>query len=54
LVDDVVEPADLRSAIGRSLERLAEFALQQALRLYSDDVIDKAGRFRAEQEAQSP
>lgn len=26
---------------------LAEFALQQALRLYSDDVIDKAGRFGA-------
>jgi thioesterase DpgC len=25
---------------------MAEFALQQALRLYSDDVIDKAGRFQ--------
>jgi thioesterase DpgC len=79
LVDDVVEPADLGSAIGRSLERLmapallanrrmlrlaeeppdafrgymAEFALQQALRLYSDDVIGKAGHFRAEHEARS-
>jgi (3,5-dihydroxyphenyl)acetyl-CoA 1,2-dioxygenase len=27
---------------------LAEFALQQGLRLYSEDVIDKAGRFSAE------
>lgn len=27
---------------------LAEFALQQALRLYSDDVIGKSGRFQAE------
>jgi thioesterase DpgC len=26
---------------------MAEFALQQALRLYSDDVIGKADRFRA-------
>ena len=26
---------------------MAEFALQQALRLYSDDVIAKAGRFQA-------
>jgi (3,5-dihydroxyphenyl)acetyl-CoA 1,2-dioxygenase len=33
---------------------MAEFALQQALRLYSDDVIGKVGRFRAEHEAQSP
>ena len=32
---------------------MAEFALQQALRLYSDDVIGKASRFRAEQEARS-
>jgi (3,5-dihydroxyphenyl)acetyl-CoA 1,2-dioxygenase len=30
---------------------MSEFALQQALRLYSDDVIDKAGRFRAEKKA---
>jgi (3,5-dihydroxyphenyl)acetyl-CoA 1,2-dioxygenase len=35
------------------LSYMAEFALQQALRLYSDDVIGKAGRFRVEQEAQS-
>jgi thioesterase DpgC len=35
------------------LSYMAEFALQQALRLYSDDVIGKAGRFRLEQEAQS-
>jgi len=27
---------------------LAEFALQQALRLYSEDVIDKVGRFGAD------
>lgn len=73
LVDEVVAPGDLESAIERSLERLqgaavqanrrmlnlaeeppdefrrymAEFALQQALRLYSDDVIGKVGRFRA-------
>lgn len=32
---------------------MAEFALQQALRLYSDDVIGKASRFRAAQEARS-
>jgi (3,5-dihydroxyphenyl)acetyl-CoA 1,2-dioxygenase len=30
---------------------MAEFAVQQALRLYSDDVIAKAGRFRAAREA---
>ncbi len=36
------------------LRYMAEFALQQALRLYSEDVIGKAGRFRAEQEARSP
>jgi hypothetical protein len=30
---------------------MAEFALEQALRLYSDDVIAKAGRFRAGHEA---
>jgi (3,5-dihydroxyphenyl)acetyl-CoA 1,2-dioxygenase len=79
LVDNVVEPADLESAIVDSLERLqcpavlanrrmlhlaeesptefrrymAEFALQQALRLYGDDVIGKANRFRADQEARS-
>ncbi len=73
LVDEVVGPGDLESAIEQSLERLqgaavranrrmlnlaeeppgefrrymAEFALQQALRLYSDDVIGKVGRFRA-------
>lgn len=73
LVDEVVAPGDLESAIEQSLERLqgaavqanrrmlnvaeeppdefrrymAEFALQQALRLYSDDVIGKVGRFRA-------
>jgi thioesterase DpgC len=35
------------------LRYMAEFALQQALRLYSDDVTSKAGRFRAEQEVQS-
>jgi thioesterase DpgC len=35
------------------LRYMAEFALQQALRLYSDDVIGKAGRFRAEQQVQS-
>jgi hypothetical protein len=27
---------------------MAEFVLRQALWLYSDDVINKAGRFRAE------
>jgi (3,5-dihydroxyphenyl)acetyl-CoA 1,2-dioxygenase len=32
---------------------MAEFALQQALRLYSDDVIARAGRFRAGHEARS-
>ena len=31
---------------------MAEFALHQALRLYSDDVIGKVGRFQAEKEAQ--
>jgi (3,5-dihydroxyphenyl)acetyl-CoA 1,2-dioxygenase len=40
---------------GESVEEfrtyMAEFALQQALRLYSDDVIGKAGRFRAEKGA---
>ncbi len=30
---------------------MAEFAVRQALRLYSNDVIGKAGRFHAEQEA---
>lgn len=30
---------------------LAEFALQQAVRLYSDDVISKAGRFQENKEA---
>ncbi|MFE3031359.1 (3,5-dihydroxyphenyl)acetyl-CoA 1,2-dioxygenase DpgC [Streptomyces canus] len=29
------------------LRYMAEFSLQQALRLYSDDVVDKAGRFHA-------
>jgi (3,5-dihydroxyphenyl)acetyl-CoA 1,2-dioxygenase len=29
------------------LRYMAEFSLQQALRLYSDDVISKAGRFQA-------
>jgi thioesterase DpgC len=33
---------------------MAEFALQQALRLYSDDVIGKVGRFQAARAAQSP
>ena len=33
---------------------MAEFALQQALRLYSDDVIGKVGRFTAGREARSP
>jgi thioesterase DpgC len=32
---------------------MAEFALQQALRLYSDDVIAKTGRFRARSGARS-
>ncbi len=31
---------------------MAEFAMRQALRLYGDDVIGKAGRFQAEKEAQ--
>jgi thioesterase DpgC len=30
---------------------LAEFALRQALRLYSDDVIGKVGRFTAARKA---
>jgi len=72
LVDEVVEPDELDTAVERCLARLqspavianrrmltiagesqseflrymAEFSLQQALRLYSDDVISKAGRFR--------
>jgi thioesterase DpgC len=29
------------------LRYMAEFSLQQALRLYGDDVISKAGRFQA-------
>ena len=29
---------------------MAEFALQQALRLYSEDVISKVGRFHARRE----
>lgn len=33
---------------------MAEFVLQQAFRLYSDDVIGKAGRFRAQHTARSP
>ncbi|MHC3475030.1 (3,5-dihydroxyphenyl)acetyl-CoA 1,2-dioxygenase DpgC [Streptomyces sp. 7R007] len=71
LVDEVVEPSEMDTAIERSLARLdgqavlanrrmlnlaeeppeafrsymAEFALEQAIRLYSDDVIDKVGRF---------
>ena len=79
LLDDVVDPHELDSAIEKSIETLqgpavitnrrmlnlaeeppqeflrymAEFALQQALRLFSDDVTGKAGRFRAEQEVQS-
>lgn len=32
------------------LDYMAEFALQQVLRLYADDVIGKAGRFQAEHE----
>jgi (3,5-dihydroxyphenyl)acetyl-CoA 1,2-dioxygenase len=32
---------------------MAEFALQQALRLYSTDVISKVGRFSAEKDAQA-
>jgi (3,5-dihydroxyphenyl)acetyl-CoA 1,2-dioxygenase len=80
LVDEVAEPADLETAIDRSLDDLAgpavipnrrmlrlaeepaedfrmymaEFALQQALRLYSEDVIGKAGRFRSDHEAGHP
>ncbi|MFF4759374.1 (3,5-dihydroxyphenyl)acetyl-CoA 1,2-dioxygenase DpgC [Streptomyces sp. NPDC001292] len=71
LVDEVVEPGDMDSAVERAVERLsapavpanrtmlnlaeeppeefrrymAEFALQQALRLYGEDVIQKVGRF---------
>jgi thioesterase DpgC len=33
--------------IDRFREYMAEFALQQALRLYSEDVIAKVGRFTA-------
>ncbi|MEU0031512.1 (3,5-dihydroxyphenyl)acetyl-CoA 1,2-dioxygenase DpgC [Streptomyces sp. NPDC006335] len=33
------------------LRYMAEFSLQQALRLYSDDVIAKAGRFQAKKQA---
>jgi thioesterase DpgC len=33
------------------LDYMAEFALQQALRLYADDVIGKAGRFQAEHQS---
>jgi thioesterase DpgC len=33
---------------------LAEFALQQALRLHSDDVISKVGRFSADRKVRSP
>jgi thioesterase DpgC len=72
LVDEVVEPAGMLTAIERSLSRLqspavaanrsmlnfpeesqdefrrymAEFAVQQALRLYGADVIGKVSRFR--------
>lgn len=79
LLDDIVDPHELDSAIEKSIEALqgpavitnrrmlnlaeeppqeflrymAEFALQQALRLFSDDVTGKADRFRAEQEVQS-
>ena len=75
LVDEVAEPAEIDSAIERSLEALqapavianrrmlnladespedfrryiAEFALQQALRMYSSDVIDKVSRFQREE-----
>ncbi|MFD8814984.1 (3,5-dihydroxyphenyl)acetyl-CoA 1,2-dioxygenase DpgC [Streptomyces sp. NPDC059627] len=35
------------------LRSMAEFSLQQALRLYSDDVISKAGRFHAKRRAVS-
>jgi (3,5-dihydroxyphenyl)acetyl-CoA 1,2-dioxygenase len=77
LVDDIVEPDELDSAVEKSLRHLkspaalinrrminlseenpheflmymAEFALEQALRLYSDDVIRKVGRFSAERDA---
>lgn len=80
VVDEVVEPRDMESAIAKSIEQLqgpavianrrmlnlaeepsgefraymAEFAVQQALRLYSDDVIGKATRFGAKQEPRSP
>lgn len=73
LVDEIVEPDELDTAVERCLARLqspavianrrmltiaeesqseflrymAEFSLQQALRLYSDDVINKAGRFQS-------
>jgi thioesterase DpgC len=71
LVDEVVDPSEMDSAVERSLARfagpaivanrrmlnlaeeppdvfrayLAEFALQQALRIYSADVIDNVTRF---------
>ena len=71
LVDEVVPPAEMDTAIDRALARLdadavranrrmmtlaeespeefgrymAEFALQQALRIYGEDVIGKVGRF---------
>ncbi|MBD0422090.1 enoyl-CoA hydratase/isomerase family protein [Streptomyces sp. TRM S81-3] len=71
LIDEVVEPEDIDTAVARAVDRLsgpavvpnrkmlnlaeepvdefrrymAEFALQQALRLYGEDVIGKVGRF---------
>ncbi|MEV2250518.1 (3,5-dihydroxyphenyl)acetyl-CoA 1,2-dioxygenase DpgC [Streptomyces sp. NPDC050147] len=71
LIDEVVEPGELDTAVARGVAQMqspavvanrrmlnaveeppeefrrymAEFALQQALRLYGEDVIDKVGRF---------
>ncbi|MBA6436222.1 (3,5-dihydroxyphenyl)acetyl-CoA 1,2-dioxygenase DpgC [Streptomyces sp. GMR22] len=71
LIDEVVEPEEMDTAVAGAVERLggpavvpnrrmlggaeepveefrrymAEFALQQALRLYGEDVIGKVGRF---------
>ncbi|MFD0447501.1 hypothetical protein ACFQ10_42410 [Streptomyces indonesiensis] len=71
LIDEVVEPEEMDTAVVGAVERLggpavvpnrrmlggaeepveefrrymAEFALQQALRLYGEDVIGKVGRF---------
>ena len=50
----VIANRRMLTAAGESQEEflryMAEFSLQQALRLYSDDVIHKAGRFGAERQ----